>query len=128
MRSDNPTTASVSNMNRKTRPKRGLRPTYASVKFGPRERNLMSVWLAESDRPTPVLLTFHAGGFRSRPEGPPPESFEFVAVKLEILRLLGAGISIVAPSHDGTGATPFEDALRANFGATTQWNVMALVA
>ncbi len=38
-------------------------PTYADVKYGPYARNLMDVWQAKSDRPTPVLVWIHAGGF-----------------------------------------------------------------
>ena len=39
-------------------------PTHADVKYGPHDRNVMDVWLAKSDRPTPVLVSIHGGGFR----------------------------------------------------------------
>ena len=39
-------------------------PTHANVKYGPHERHVMDVWLAESDEPTPVLILIHGGGFR----------------------------------------------------------------
>lgn len=42
----------------------GLRAVHNDVAYGPHERNVMDVWLAESDRPTPVLLSIHGGGFR----------------------------------------------------------------
>lgn len=38
-------------------------PTHADVKYGPHERNVMDVWLAKSDQPTPVLVSIHGGGF-----------------------------------------------------------------
>jgi acetyl esterase/lipase len=38
-------------------------PTHADVKYGPHERNVMDVWLAKSDKPTPVLVSIHGGGF-----------------------------------------------------------------
>ena len=41
-----------------------VRPTHANVKYGPHERNVMDVWLAKSDKPTPVLVSIHGGGFR----------------------------------------------------------------
>ena len=41
-----------------------VEPTHADVKYGPHERNVMDVWLAESDKPTPVLVSIHGGGFR----------------------------------------------------------------
>lgn len=42
----------------------GRRPTHANVKYGEHERHVMDVWLVESDKPTPVLVSIHGGGFR----------------------------------------------------------------
>lgn len=112
-------------MSKNSRQKPGPRPTHPRVRFGRREHNLMSVWLAKSDRPTPVVISLHPGGFRPR-EGPPRKDFDFVAVKQEILRLLDAGISVVAPSHAGAAQAPFEDAVRAlQFVRTkaSEWNL-----
>jgi BD-FAE protein len=36
----------------------------ANVPYGPHERNVMDVWKAKSDRPTPLLVFIHGGGFR----------------------------------------------------------------
>ena len=38
-------------------------PTHANVKYGPASRNVLDVWLAESDKPTPLLVSIHGGGF-----------------------------------------------------------------
>lgn len=38
-------------------------PTYADVAYGPRERNTLDFWRAESDTPTPLVVYFHGGGF-----------------------------------------------------------------
>jgi acetyl esterase len=40
-------------------------PNYPDVKYGPYARNVMDVWLAKSDKPTPVLVSIHGGGFSS---------------------------------------------------------------
>lgn len=32
------------------------------MKYGPHGRNVMDVWLAKSDKPTPVLVSIHDGG------------------------------------------------------------------
>lgn len=40
-----------------------IAPTHADVKYGPHERNVMDVWLAKSDKPTPVLVSIHGGAF-----------------------------------------------------------------
>jgi len=39
-------------------------PDLANVKYGPHERNVMDVWKAKSDQPTPLLVFIHGGGFR----------------------------------------------------------------
>ncbi len=48
-------------------PKRGGEkpaPDLANVSYGPHERNVMDVWKAKSDEPTPLLVFIHGGGFR----------------------------------------------------------------
>ena len=39
-------------------------PTHRDVKYGPHDRNLMDVWVADSSEPTPVLVSIHGGAFR----------------------------------------------------------------
>jgi hypothetical protein len=41
-----------------------LEPTHADVKYGPHERNVIDLYLAESDKPTPLVLYIHGGGFQ----------------------------------------------------------------
>jgi hypothetical protein len=50
------------NRNAQRRP--AVPPTHPDVKYGPHRRNVMDVWLAKSDKPTPVLVSIHGGGFR----------------------------------------------------------------
>ncbi len=38
-------------------------PTYADVRYGEHERNVMDVWLAKSDTPTPCVMIIHGGGW-----------------------------------------------------------------
>jgi acetyl esterase len=40
-------------------------PDMANVAYGPHERNVMDVWKAKSDQPTPLLVFIHGGGFRA---------------------------------------------------------------
>jgi len=49
-----------------TQPERPLRPTptHADVSYGEHEQQVFDLWLAESDRPTPLVLFIHGGGFR----------------------------------------------------------------
>lgn len=76
----------------KRRPQRGPRvaPTHADVKYGPHERNVMDVWLAKSDEPTPVLLSIHGGGFRAGNKSVSPQVLQ---------QCLQSGISVVALTY-----------------------------
>ncbi|MBI1375724.1 MAG: alpha/beta hydrolase fold domain-containing protein [Phycisphaera sp.] len=38
-------------------------PTHADVKYGPYDSNVLDFWQAESDKPTPVVVYIHGGGF-----------------------------------------------------------------
>lgn len=38
-------------------------PTHAEVKYGPHERNVLDFYQAKSDRPTPLVIYIHGGGF-----------------------------------------------------------------
>jgi acetyl esterase len=38
-------------------------PDYAKVSYGPHQRNVMDVWKAKSERPTPVVIHIHGGAF-----------------------------------------------------------------
>lgn len=70
--------------------RRRTRPTHANVKYGPHKRNVMDVWLAKSDRTTPVLVSIHGGGFRAGNKG--------VAGGL-LRECLKSGISVVAITY-----------------------------
>lgn len=67
-----------------------VRPTHANVKYGEHERQVMDVWLAKSDKPTPVLVSIHGGGFRGGNK----------SVNPAILRAcLDSGISVAAITY-----------------------------
>src|SRR3989442_15013694 len=40
------------------------KPDLADVKYGPHERNVLDLWKAKSDKPTPLVVFIHGGGFR----------------------------------------------------------------
>lgn len=66
------------------------RPTHQNVKYGPHERNVMDVWLAKSDKPTPVLVSIHGGGFRNGNKSVAPDLLR---------KCLDSGISVVAITY-----------------------------
>jgi len=41
----------------------GERATFINEKYGPHERNLFDIWLAKSEKPTPLVVYIHGGGF-----------------------------------------------------------------
>ena len=40
-----------------------LEPTYSDVAYGPHPRNVLDFWQAESERPAPLVVYIHGGGF-----------------------------------------------------------------
>lgn len=82
--------------------------THADVKYGPYDRNVMDVWLAEANQPTPVLVSIHGGGFRGGNKSVDPG----------LLReCLDSGISVVAITYrlsdEAIAPAQFLDAARA---------------
>lgn len=84
------------------------RPTHADVKYGPYDRNVMDVWLAESKTPTPVLFSIHGGGFRGGNKSVDPGLLD---------KCLDAGISVVAITYrlsdEAIAPAQFYDSARA---------------
>ena len=40
-------------------------PTHSNIRYSKEyERSVLDLWLAESDKPTPLVINFHGGGFR----------------------------------------------------------------
>lgn len=83
-------------------------PTHSAVNYGPHERNLLDVWLAKSDRPTPVLISIHGGGFRAGNRSVGGGMLN---------QCLAAGISVVAITYrfssDAVAPASFHDSARA---------------
>ncbi len=62
-----------------------MTPNFADVHYGPHERQVMDVYLAKSDKPTPLLLHIHGGGWLNGDnKGVKPRNY------------LAAGISVIA--------------------------------
>jgi acetyl esterase len=66
-------------------------PDLANVKYGPHARNVLDLWKAISDEPTPLVVFIHGGGFRGgSKEGLPPALLD---------GLLAKGISVIAINY-----------------------------
>jgi len=112
---------------RKGRPARKVErptaePTMADVKYAPHERNVLDFYQAKSDKPAPVVLFIHGGGFR----GGSKESLNADTLQ----KLLAAGISVAAVEYRVISDKPLPaahyDALRAlQFirSKANKWNI-----
>jgi hypothetical protein len=69
----------------------GQKPSFENVKYGEDERNVFDIWLAESEKPTPLAVYIHGGGFKNGSKE------KLKAEKLAAL--LDAGISVAAINY-----------------------------
>jgi acetyl esterase/lipase len=68
------------------------KPSHAEVSYGPHERNVLDFWQAKSDKPTPLVLVIHGGGWNTG-------SKELVSRFADVRALLDAGISVAANNY-----------------------------
>ena len=66
-------------------------PDFANVKYGPHQRNVLDLWKAKSEKPTPLVVFIHGGGFSGG-------SKELLSPAL-LEGLLKAGISMMAINY-----------------------------
>jgi acetyl esterase/lipase len=83
-------------------------PTHADVRYGPHERNVLDFWQARSDRPAPLLVSIHGGGFVAGDKSVAPALLK---------ECLDSGISVAAISYrystQAIAPAPFQDGARA---------------
>ncbi len=80
-------------------------PTFADVKYGPHERNVLDFWQAKSDGPAPLVVFIHGGGFRAGDKSSVRGN--------ELVRAcLDAGVSFAAINYRFRPETPIQDILR----------------
>ena len=81
------------------------RPTFENVSYGPHERNVLDLWQATSDRPTPLLVFIHGGGFV---QGDKSGIHRNPAVR----KALDAGVSFATINYRFREHAPLQDILR----------------
>ena len=75
------------------------KPDVANEKYGTHERHVLDLWKAKSDKPTPLVIFIHGGGFRAG-------SKEQVSPGL-IKACTDAGISVASISYRLTDVAPY---------------------
>ena len=79
-------------------------PTHPEVSYGPHERNMLDLWLAKSEKPTPLVVFIHGGGFVGGDKS---------QASPEVLRrCLDAGVSFMAINYRFRKHAPIQDILR----------------
>ena len=83
-------------------------PTQKDVRYGPYPRNVLDFWQAPSDKPTPLLVSIHGGGFVAGEKSVAPQLLK---------ECLDTGISVAAIcyrySTQAIAPAPFQDGARA---------------
>ena len=70
-----------------------------TAKYGPHERNVLDLWKAKSERPTPLVIFIHGGGFRAGDKA---------NLSPALLReCLAAGISVVSANYRFSSDAPY---------------------
>jgi len=80
-------------------------PTFIDVSYGPHARNVLDYWLAGSDKPTPVVVFIHGGGFTAGDKSK-------VRGDKIVQQCLDAGVSFAAINYRYRTDTPIQDVLR----------------
>jgi predicted esterase len=70
-------------------------PDYSDLSYGPYPRNVMDIWKADSENPTPIVIYIHGGGFASgdKVQGQRRINREF------LLRCLDNGVSYASINY-----------------------------
>jgi acetyl esterase/lipase len=79
-------------------------PTHSDIRYGPHERNVLDLWLAQSDTPTPLVVFIHGGGFVNGSKA--------AASGAMIRACLDAGVSFMAINYRFRDSAPIQDILR----------------
>jgi acetyl esterase len=74
-------------------------PDVSNEKYGPHERNVLDLWKAKADAPTPLVVFIHGGGFRAG------DKSNVSPLLLE--HCLKAGISVAAINYRFSQHAPF---------------------
>jgi hypothetical protein len=79
---------------------RGKRATFANEKYGPHKRNTFDIWLADSEKPTPLVMYIHGGGFVGGDKSRYYDSQDWI-------RFLDEGVSVATINYRFMNEPPY---------------------
>lgn len=83
-----------------------IEPTFTDVAYGPDPSNLLDFYQAPSDKPTPVIVHIHGGGFiEGSKDG-------FRRHARDILRCFDSGVSVASINYRFVESAPLQDIIR----------------
>lgn len=74
-------------------------PDLANISYGPHKRNVLDLWKANSNQPTPLVVFFHGGGFVGGDKGQLNPNL--------LAACLVCGVSVAAANYRFVTTTPF---------------------
>lgn len=78
----------------------GIHATFADEKYGVHMRNTFDIWLTESNKPTPLVIYIHGGGFVGG------DKSKYYNSK-DLIRFLDAGVSVAVINYRFMNEAPF---------------------
>lgn len=78
----------------------GVKASFINEKYGLHERNVFDLWLAKSEKPTPLVVYVHGGGFT---EGDKSRYY----LSEDVVRFLNAGVSVVLINYRFMNQPPY---------------------
>lgn len=78
----------------------GQRADFENEQYGPHKRNVFDLWMAKSEKPTPLVIYIHGGGFTGG-----DKSRYFLSD--DVVRFLKAGISVATINYRFMNEPPF---------------------
>ena len=78
----------------------GIRATFANEKYGGHQRNNFDIWLAESEKPTPLVIYIHGGGFVGG------DKSKYYGSE-DLVRFLDVGVSVAVINYRFMNEAPY---------------------
>lgn len=78
----------------------GVKANFINEKYGSHERNVFDLWLAKSEKPTPLVVYIHGGGFT---EGDKSRYY----LSEDVVRFLEAGVSVALINYRFMNQPPY---------------------